>query len=378
MRVYFDNAATTPIDPEVLKQMYTVMESNYGNPSSIHGHGREVRALIEKARKTVANLLHTSPAEIFFTSGGTEADNMAIRCGIVDNRITHAITSRLEHHAVIHTLEAMQKAGTINLSFVDTDSKGNIDYEHLEILLQNNERSFVSLMHANNEIGTLSDIARIGDICEKYNAIFHCDTVQTMGHYAHDLSKLKIHFMVCAAHKLHGPKGVGFLHVNHKVKIKPMIYGGSQERNMRGGTENVYGIIGLAKALEIAYAEMHAHQEFIQGLKNYMISQLTEKVQGITFNGEINSDNSLYTVLNVSFPETDMADMLLFNLDIAGISASGGSACSSGTDIGSHVLTAIGANPNRPSVRFSFSKYNTKEEIDYVVNKVRDLFAITA
>jgi len=378
MRVYFDNAATTPIDPEVLKQMYTVMESNYGNPSSIHGHGREVRALIEKARKTVANLLHTSPAEIFFTSGGTEADNMAIRCGIVDNRITHAITSRLEHHAVIHTLEAMQKAGTINLSFVDTDSKGNIDYGHLEILLQNNERSFVSLMHANNEIGTLSDIARIGDICEKYNAIFHCDTVQTMGHYAHDLSKLKIHFMVCAAHKLHGPKGVGFLHVNHKVKIKPMIYGGSQERNMRGGTENVYGIIGLAKALEIAYAEMHAHQEFIQGLKNYMISQLTEKVQGITFNGEINSDNSLYTVLNVSFPETDMADMLLFNLDIAGISASGGSACSSGTDIGSHVLTAIGANPNRPSVRFSFSKYNTKEEIDYVVNKVRDLFAITA
>ena len=378
MRVYFDNAATTPIDPEVLKQMYTVMESNYGNPSSIHGHGREVRALIEKARKTVANLLHTSPAEIFFTSGGTEADNMAIRCGIVDNRITHAITSRLEHHAVIHTLEAMQKAGTINLSFVDTDSKGNIDYGHLEILLQNNERSFVSLMHANNEIGTLSDIARIGDICEKYNAIFHCDTVQTMGHYAHDLSKLKIHFMVCAAHKLHGPKGVGFLHVNHKVKIKPMIYGGSQERNMRGGTENVYGIIGLAKALEIAYAEMHAHQEFIQGLKNYMISQLTEKVQGITFNGEINSDNSLYTVLNVYFPETDMADMLLFNLDIAGISASGGSACSSGTDIGSHVLTAIGANPNRPSVRFSFSKYNTKEEIDYVVNKVRDLFAITA
>ena len=378
MRVYFDNAATTPIDPEVLKQMYTVMESNYGNPSSIHGHGREVRALIEKARKTVANLLHTSPAEIFFTSGGTEADNMAIRCGIVDNRITHAITSRLEHHAVIHTLEAMQKAGTINLSFVDTDSKGNIDYGHLEILLQNNERSFVSLMHANNEIGTLSDIARIGDICEKYNAIFHCDTVQTMGHYAHDLSKLKIHFMVCTAHKLHGPKGVGFLHVNHKVKIKPMIYGGSQERNMRGGTENVYGIIGLAKALEIAYAEMHAHHEFIQGLKNYMISQLTEKVQGITFNGEINSDNSLYTVLNVSFPETDMADMLLFNLDIAGISASGGSACSSGTDIGSHVLTAIGANPNRPSVRFSFSKYNTKEEIDYVVNKVRDLFAITA
>jgi cysteine desulfurase len=378
MRVYFDNAATTPLDPEVLKQMYTVMESNYGNPSSIHGHGREARALIEKSRKTVANLLHTSPSEIFFTSGGTEADNTAIRCGIVDNEIKHAITSRLEHHAVIHTLEAMKKAGVIKLSFVDMDDKGNIDYRQLETLLQNNERSFVSLMHANNEIGTLTDIALVGDICEQYNAIFHCDTVQTMGHYAHDLSKLKIHFMVCAAHKLHGPKGVGFLHVNHKIKIKPMIYGGSQERNMRGGTENIYGIVGLAKALDIAYTEMAQHQQYIQGLKSYMIDQLKEKVPGISFNGEIDADKSLYTVLNVSFPEMEMADMLLFNLDIAGISASGGSACSSGTDIGSHVLSAIGANPLRPSVRFSFSKYNTKEEIDYTVAKVRELCLVNA
>jgi cysteine desulfurase len=378
MRIYFDNAATTPLDPEVLKQIYKVMGTNYGNPSSIHAHGRESRALIEKSRKTVASLLHTSPAEIFFTSGGTEADNTAIRCGITDNQIKHAITSRLEHHAVIHTLEAMQKSGIIKLSFVDTDSKGNIDYLQLETLLQNNERSFVSLMHANNEIGTLTDIACVGDLCEQYNAIFHCDTVQTMGHYAHDLSKLKIHFMVCAAHKLHGPKGVGFLHVNHKVKIKPMIYGGSQERNMRGGTENLYGIVGLAKALEIAYAEMGEHQQYIQGLKTYMIDQLLEKVPGIAFNGEIDPDKSLYTVLNVSFPEMEMADMLLFNLDIAGISASGGSACSSGTDIGSHVLTAIGANPSRPSVRFSFSKYNTKEEIDYTVAKIRELCMVNA
>ncbi|HEY2583248.1 MAG TPA: cysteine desulfurase family protein [Mucilaginibacter sp.] len=378
MRVYFDNAATTPIDPEVLKVMYTIMESNYGNPSSIHGHGREARALIEKSRKTIANLLHTSPAEIFFTSGGTEADNTAIRCGIIDNNIKHAITSRLEHHAVIHTLKAMQKAGLISLSFVDTDNKGNIDYKHLETLLQNNEHSFVSLMHANNEIGTLTDIALVGDLCEQYNAIFHCDTVQTMGHYAHDLSKLKIHFMVCAAHKLHGPKGIGFLHVNHRMKIKPMIYGGSQERNMRGGTENVYGIAGLAKALEIAYIEMTEHQKHIQGLKDYMISQLIEKVPGISFNGETGAEKSLYTVLNVSFPEMEMADMLLFNLDIAGISASGGSACSSGTDIGSHVLNAIGANPSRPSVRFSFSKYNTIAEVDYVVAKVRELCLVNA
>jgi len=378
MRVYLDNAATTPLDPEVLKQMYTVMESNYGNPSSIHGHGRESRALIEKARKTVANLLHTSPAEIFFTSGGTEADNTAIRCGIADNQVQHAVTSRLEHHAVIHTLEAMHKAGIIKLSFVDTDEKGNIDYAQLETLLQNSPRSFVSLMHANNELGTLTDIALVGDLCERYNAIFHSDTVQTMGHYAHDLSKLKIHFMVCAAHKLHGPKGVGFLHVNHRLKIKPLIYGGSQERNMRGGTENLYGIVGLAKALEIAYADMEQHQAYIQGLKTYMIDQLRDKVPGISFNGEIDSEKSLYTVLNVSFPEMETADMLLFNLDIAGISASGGSACSSGTDIGSHVLNAIGANPSRPSVRFSFSKYNTRDEIDYTVAKVCELCFVNA
>jgi len=378
MRVYFDNAATTPLDPEVLKQMYAVMENTYGNPSSIHGHGREARTLIERSRKTIAGLLHTSPAEIFFTSGGTEADNTAIRCGIIDNQIKHAITSRLEHHAVIHTLEAMQKNGNIKLSFADTDNKGNVDLQQLETLLQDNERSFVSLMHANNEIGTLTDIAAVGDICEQYNALFHCDTVQTMGHYAHDLSRLKLHFMVCAAHKLHGPKGVGFLHVNHKIKIKPMIYGGSQERNMRGGTENLYGIVGLAKALEIAYAEMAQHQDHIQELKTYMIGQLTDKVPGISFNGETDADKSLYTVLNVSFPEMEMADMLLFNLDISGISASGGSACSSGTDIGSHVLSAIGANPSRPSVRFSFSKYNTKEEIDYTVAKVRELCLVNA
>ncbi|HZY39371.1 MAG TPA: cysteine desulfurase family protein [Mucilaginibacter sp.] len=378
MRVYLDNAATTPLDPEVLKQMYAVMENTYGNPSSIHGHGREARTLIERSRKTIANLLHTSPAEIFFTSSGTEADNTAIRCGIIDHNIKHAITSHLEHHAVLHSMEALEKAGLIKLSFVNVDQKGNIDHDHLETLLKENERSFVSLMHANNEIGTLSDMERVGGLCEAYNAIYHCDTVQTMGHYKHDLGKLKAHFLICAGHKLHGPKGVGFLHVNHRIKIKPFIYGGAQERNMRGGTENIYGIVGLAKALEIAYSEMDQHQQYIQGLKSYMIAQLAEKVPGISFNGETDPAKSLYTVLNVSFPEMEMADMLLFNLDIAGISASGGSACSSGTDIGSHVLGAIGANPARPSVRFSFSKYNTKEEIDYTVAKVRELCMVNA
>jgi cysteine desulfurase len=376
MKVYLDNAATTPLDAEVMKVMCSAMESTYGNPSSIHAHGREARSLIEKSRKTIANLLHTSPAEIFFTSSGTEADNTAIRCGIIDNGITHAITTRIEHHAVVHTLEAMEKAGTIKLSFLDVDSKGNIDYARLEQLLQDNERSFVSLMHANNEIGTLTDIERVGDLCEQYNAIFHCDTVQTMGHFPHDLGKLKVHFLVCAAHKFHGPKGVGFLHINHKIKIKPLIYGGAQERNMRGGTENVYGIAGMAKALELAYTDMEQHRAYIQSLKSYLKDQLVESIPGVEFNGETGENNSLYTVLNVSFPETDIADMLLFNLDIAGISASGGSACSSGTDIGSHVLTGIGASSTRPSVRFSFSKYNTKEEIDFVVSKVRDLFTV--
>jgi len=376
MRVYLDNAATTPLAPEVLQEMVKVMEANFGNPSSIHAHGREARSLIEKARKTVANLLHTSPAEIFFTSSGTEADNTAIRCGIIDHGITHAITSKLEHHAVLHTYEALEKNGTIKLSFVNVDHKGSVDYDHLEELLKNNERSFVSLMHANNEIGTLTDIERVGELCEQYNALFHCDTVQTMGHYAHDLGKLKVHFLVCAAHKLHGPKGVGFLYVNHKVKIKPLIYGGSQERNMRGGTENVYGIVGLAKALEMAYADMEEHQHHVQGLKTYMMEQLREINPEIQFNGETDTDKSLYTVLNVSFPETDLADMLLFNLDIAGISASGGSACSSGTDIGSHVLGGISASPSRPSVRFSFSKYTTKEEIDFALAKIRELFPV--
>ena len=373
IRIYLDNAATTPIDKEVLQEMYAVMENHYGNPSSIHSHGREVRALIEKARKTVAGLLHTSPSEIFFTSGGTEADNMAIRSGIADYNIKHVITCATEHHAVLHTLEALEKSGTIELSYVKTDCNGVVDMQHLEELLQSDSRSFVSLMHANNELGTLTDIKAIGELCEQYNAIFHCDTVQTMGHYIHDLRELKVHFLTCAAHKFHGPKGVGFLYINHAVKINPFIYGGAQERNMRGGTENVYGIVGLAKALEIAYRDLHEHQSYIQGLKSYMIEQLQREIPEVQFNGETNQDRSLYTVLNVSFPEMEMADMLLFNLDIAGISASGGSACSSGTNIGSHVLQAIGANPDRPAVRFSFSKFNTREEIDYTLSKLKEL-----
>ena len=374
MRIYLDNAATTPIDKEVLKVMTDVMENHYGNPSSIHAHGREVRTLVEKARKTVATLLNTAPANIFFTSGGTEADNTAIRCAICDHQIKHAITSKIEHHAVGHTLEMMEKQGLIQLSYVNVDDKGNVDYAHLEDLLANNDKSFVSLMQANNELGTLTDLDRVGDLCEQYHAIFHSDTVQTIGHYPHDLGKLKAHFIVCAAHKLHGPKGVGFLYVNPSIKINPMILGGAQERNMRGGTENVYGIAGLAKALELSYQDMEVHHKHIQGLKAYMMEGLKNAIPAISFNGETESTKSLYTVLNVCFPKMEMADMLLFNLDISGISASGGSACSSGSNIGSHVLTAIGADPEKPSIRFSFSKYNTKEEVDIVVEKLKEIF----
>lgn len=373
MHIYLDNAATTPLDPEVIEVMVETMKNEYGNPSSIHAHGRQAKTIVEKARKTIANLLHVSPAEIFFTSGGTEADNMAIVRSIEAYGITHAVTTPIEHHAVLHTLEELAKNDKIQLDLLRLDEQGNIDLNQLEELLAKNPRSLVSIMHANNEIGNLTDIKRVSEICQQFNAIFHSDTVQTMGHYKHDLSELKIDFITGAGHKFHGPKGVGFLYINGNNKIRPLIFGGAQERNMRGGTENVYGIVGLAKALEIAYREMDEHHAYIQGLKSYMIEELKKAIPAIEFNGNLDPEKSLYTVLNVSLPCTNMSDMLLFNLDISGISASGGSACSSGSDIGSHVLRGINANPDRPSVRFSFCKNNTKEEIDIVVAKLKEI-----
>lgn len=375
MKVYLDNAATTPLRKEVVEAMLPVMQNLYGNPSSIHGFGREVRSVIEKARKQVAGLLNAAPSEIFFTSGGTEANNTAIRCTIHDHGIKHAITSAIEHHAVTHTLEDLEKQGVIKLSWIRINEKGEVDYNHLEELLKTNEKTFVSLMHANNEIGTVTDIERVGELCKKYNAVFHTDTVQTIGHFKHDLKKLHIDFLSCAAHKFHGPKGVGFLYINNRLKISPFITGGAQERNMRGGTENVYGIIGLAKALELAYAEMDEDKKHITDLKHYMIDKLKEEIPGIKFNGDI-SDDSLYTVLNVSFPPNESSEMLLFNLDISGVAVSGGSACSSGSNVGSHVLKGIGADPHRSSVRFSFSRYTTKEEIDFAIDKLKEILAV--
>jgi cysteine desulfurase len=374
MKIYLDNAATTKLDENVLQAMLPYMTEDFGNPSSIHAFGRKTRAAIETARKTVAKLLNVTPAEIFFTSGGTEADNMAIYQSVETFGIKHIISSAIEHHAVEHTIITLEKAGKVKVSWVKIDNKGNVDLDHLEELLKNNERSLVSLMHANNEIGTMLPIEKVGDLCEKYNALFHSDTVQTMGHYKMDLRQMKVHFITCAAHKFHGPKGVGFLYVNHTIKIKPFIHGGAQERNMRGGTENLYGIVGLAKALEICFNEMEEHQRHIMFLKDYMRDELTKTVPGIAFNGETEHDKCLYTVLNCCFPNHPDAEMLLFNLDIAGIAASGGSACSSGSNQGSHVLRGLGIDMTRPSVRFSFSKYNTKEEIDVVVNKLAELF----
>jgi cysteine desulfurase len=376
VKAYLDNAATTPLDPQVLEAMLPLMREQFGNPSSIHAHGRQVRSAVERARKTVAELLNVAPAEIFFTSGGTEADNTAIRGCVEQMGVRHVISSPLEHHAVLHTLEYMAKLGQISLSLLSVNARGDLNLRELEALLQEHPRSLVSLMHGNNEIGNLLDLEAVGDLCEAHGAIWHSDTVQTVGHYRHDLQAQKMHFIVGAAHKFHGPKGVGFLYVRPGVQIPPFVHGGSQERNRRGGTENVYGIVGLAKALEIAYSEMDSHRKHVEALKTHMIERLSSEIDGVDFNGRSGELNaSLYTVLNVSLPPSDISDMLLFNLDIAGISASGGSACSSGSEVGSHVLAALNVPTDRSHVRFSFSKYTTLAEIDHAVHTLVGLYA---
>jgi cysteine desulfurase len=376
MRVYFDNAATTPMDPEVIKVMHDTMVNFYGNPSSIHQEGRQSRTLIERARKSIANLLEVAPGEIFFTSGGTEAHNMAIRNVAQDLCITDIISSKIEHHAVLHSVESCEKLG-VKIHYVNLLPDGHVDLKHLEQLLEQTAKGkvLVSLMHANNEIGNLLDVEKVGELCRRFGAYFHCDMVQTVGHLPLQLKKYGVHFMAASAHKFNGPKGVGFIYLDSSVKISPFIHGGSQERNMRGGTENLYGIVGLAKAMEIAYAEMETQHEHIQDLKSYMISQLEENIPGVEFNGDVKGQN-LYTVLNVAFPPSSAAEMLLFNLDIEGVAASGGSACTSGSDAGSHVLRELPIKENYSNVRFSFGKYNTKEEVDFVIAKLIEILKL--
>lgn len=374
--IYLDNAATTPMDEKVLEVMLPYYKNNYGNPSSVHSHGRNAREALEKARKKIASLLNASPGEIVFTSGGTEADNMAI-CGAISTfGIEHIITSPLEHHAVLHVAEQVAKEKNIRLSLLECDAEGNLNLDQLALLLEKEPNSLVSLMHGNNEIGNLNDIERIAALCNKHGSYFHSDTVQTMGHYPIDLKSLPIHALSGSAHKFHGPKGVGFIYINKNKKINPLILGGGQERNNRGGTENIAGIIAMAKALELAYNDQASHAQEILQLKVYFKEQIEKAIPGVTFNGlSGNLKKSLYTVLNISFPPSENNQgMLLFHLDLEGISVSGGSACSSGARLGSHVLNTLQTDPNRENVRFSFSRFNNKAELDHVVKTLAGLY----
>jgi cysteine desulfurase len=374
MKVYLDNAATTPLAPEVYEAMAPIIKNNFGNPSSSHFFGRSAKALIENSRRNIAKHLNCDTAEIIFTSGGTEADNMALLSSVTELGVKRVITSKIEHHAVGHTAEHLCQEYGVQVEYVNICNKGNVDLKHLEALLENSTPTLVSLMHANNEIGTLLPLKEVALMCSKFGALFHSDTVQTMGHYAFDLKKLDIDFMTCAAHKFHGPKGIGFLYSNSKTKLVPMIHGGAQERGYRGGTENIYGIVGLSKAMDLAYTDLKAHQEHVWSLKNHMINEFKKHFKEIEFHGEIGRETSLYTVLNVCFPATEKASMLLFTLDLKGIAASGGSACSSGSNKGSHVLEGIEANMNRPNVRFSFSRYTTMQDIDYAITEIVNIF----
>jgi cysteine desulfurase len=372
-RIYFDNAATTQLDTEVLNAMMPYLTTHFGNPSSIYSYGRETRLAVENARKTVAKILGANPGEIFFTSGGTESSNMAICAAISDLGCERIITSPLEHHATLHTVEHLHKQKNIQLEFIKVLSNGHVDLNDLERLLSSsNEKTLVTLMHANNEIGNITDINTVGELCKKYNAVFYSDTVQTVGHFPFNLHAMPVDFINGAAHKFHGPKGVGIIYVSEKNKIKPFIQGGSQERNMRAGTENIYGIVGFAKALELATRNHEQDKTYINGLKNYMIEKLCNEINNVTFNGDVNGC-SLYTVLSVNFPKTEKSELILFNLDINNICASGGSACTSGANANSHVISAINPDGECVTVRFSFSKNNTKKEIDTVVEKLKEL-----
>lgn len=376
MRVYFDNAATTPIAPEVVEVMTKVMTETHGNPSSVHRDGRVARSLIEKARKTVANCINASIGEIFFTSGGTESSNMALKCAVRDLGVKRFISSKIEHHCVLHTLEILEETKGVHIDFVNINAKGSVDYAHLEELLKKSEeKTLVSLMHANNEVGSLLDLQRVSQLCQEHGAYLHSDTVQTMGHIPIDTEKTKINFLTGGAHKFHGPKGVGFIYINGATSIKPYLDGGAQERNMRGGTENIYGIVGMAKALDMAVEELEERKNHMESIRSYLKEQLLTTFEDIQFNGDYEGDY-LYTVLSVSFPPCPKGSMMLMNLDINGISASGGSACSSGAEKGSHVLEALGAATDRKTIRFSFSHYNKKEEVDFVIEKLKKIVAV--
>lgn len=370
-RIYLDNSATTPIDPQVLETMTKVMAEHYGNPSSIHADGRKARSVIEAARKSIANHLNCSIGEIFFTSGGTEANNMVLKNCVRDLGVKHIISSPLEHHCILHSLDTIAASGAAQTHMVKVDSKGIVDLEDLATLLSKTagEKTLVSLMHANNEVGSMLDLQKVSEMCQEAGALFHTDTVQTMGYYPIDLDTIKINFLSGSAHKFYGPKGIGFVYICGNNIIKPYMDGGAQERNMRGGTENIYGIAGMANALDLAYANLEEREKKVRTLRDYLAASIRKQIPEAVFNGDLEGGH--YKVLSVSFPDSEKGDMLLMNLDISGISASGGSACSSGIDVGSHVIRHLHAGKKVHTIRFSLSHHNTQDEMDYVVEKLK-------
>lgn len=376
-RIYLDNAASTPMDSEVLETMIDVLRNHEGNPSSVHFHGRQLRALIEKARKEIAEMIGAAPSEVFFTSGGTEADNLSIRGAVASMGIKRIITTAIEHHAVTHTVEELARQG-VEVVWLPVDAQGFPDLVALESALKRGPKTLVSLMHANNELGTMIDLNQVATICERYDALLHSDTVQTMAHVRYKLSEMPVHFVTASAHKFYGPKGIGFLYIKSGVRILPQICGGSQERNMRAGTENVAGIVAMAAALKKCYAAFDSKTSHLWNLKRRMRAGLERMIPGVQFNGAIEEGQSIPTVLNVAFPSDEEESMILFNLDISGISASGGSACTSGSVKGSHVLEGIGCSAARSanSVRFSFGVQNTEAEIDQALEKIGQFLAV--
>ena len=376
--IYLDNAATTCVRKEVSDKMASVLRSYYGNPSSTHSFGRSSKSILEKCRKNIASFFSVKPSEIIFTSGGTEADNLVFRSAVLDLKINHIITSKIEHHAVGHTVNYLKDNFNVKISYVRVFPDGKIDYSHLdEILSKNNLKALVTLMHINNEIGTILDLNRVSKICKLHGALFHSDTVQSIGHYPLDLSKINIDFLAASAHKFHGPKGIGFAFIRNGIGIKSIITGGSQERGYRSGTESLHDIMGLNESLKISYERLEIEKDHISEIKSHFINKLNQEIPGVKFNGSSNNlKDSTYTLVNVCFPvDIKKSPLFLFQLDLNGIACSKGSACQSGSNSGSHVLNEILTDDDlkKPSIRFSFSCFNTKNEIDTVVKVLKDI-----
>ncbi|PTX42839.1 cysteine desulfurase [Christiangramia gaetbulicola] len=375
--VYFDSAATTQLREEVVEKMTSVLKENYGNPSSTHSYGRSSKSLIERARKTVAGILNVKASEIVFTSGGTEADNLALNSAVRDLGVKRIITSKIEHHAVLYTVNQLQECFDVEVEYVNIKSNGDVDLDDLENRLKSSDKkTLVSLMHVNNEIGNMLDLKKTAELIKSYNALFHSDTVQSIGHFNLDLNEIPVDFTAVSAHKFHGPKGVGFAFVRRNSGLKPLIFGGEQERGHRAGTEGVHNIVGLEESLKLAYENLEEEKEYVSSLKKHFIDNLKKEIPGVKFNGACEDfENSTYTLINVCLPVSqEKALMLLFQLDLKGIACSKGSACQSGSEQGSHVLNAFLSEEDRkkPSLRFSFSRFNTKEEIDYVVKTLKE------